>query len=289
MPVVARVLGIAILAAYLKFMTILFEKSIYGDAFQSGKLLSTSIMLNSSTCAASLVNVASHSAVASGVLNDTYVFSILVGVGFDVITRLWQFLWWINITVLTMEDSLPFMLSTSPITAIFLLTLTMMWWYQMSVHIQALRMNHNYLRLQRVINGALNNLNGIPGEMCRDHLFAYTDLGFHLLPLMLSTAILQKQESLSLTFYWLLGIGGMFYAIISQIPFNQSDEKYDSLINIQSDGKVACKCLVCMRCNERKRHDAPASFAFNVEDGICKLWLCSFETLSRRLSTLKKT
>ena len=76
----------------------------------------------------------------------------------------------------------------------------------MSVHIQALRLNQNHLRLQKVLTGALNNLRGIPGKMCGDHLFAYSDLGFHFLPFLLSTSILRKQDHLLSAFYWVIGL-----------------------------------------------------------------------------------
>ena len=284
-PIVARIFGAIILASYVKVMTIMFDQSIYGDAFRSEKIFSTSIIPAGTICAASLINIASHSAVALGVLNDTYVLSILVGVGFDVITRLLQMAWWINISILSMEGegSILSILRSSPRTAAFLLALVAMGWYQMSVHIQALRLNHNHLRLQKVLTGALNNLRGIPGKMCGDHLFAYSDLGFHFLPFILSTSILRKQDHLLSALYWVLGFGGVSYAILSHVPLSQLDEKSVSLIYIEGNGNVGCKCKVCMRCKNRKGQDTPTSFTCNMKDGICLLWLCSFETLSKSL------
>ena len=284
-PVVARFFGAIILASYVKVMTIMFDQSIYGDAFRSEKIFSTSIIPAGAICAASLINLTSHSAVVLGVLNDTYVLSIIVGVGFDVTTRLLQMAWWINISILSMEGggSILSILRSSPRTAVFLLALAAMWWYQMSVHIQALRLNHNHLRLKKVLTGALNNLRGIPGKMCEDHLFAYSDLGFHVLPLILSTSILRKQDHLLSALYWVLGFGGISYAILSHVPLSQSDEKSVSLIYIEGNGKVGCKCKVCMRCKNRKGQDTPTSFTCNMKDGICLLWLCSFATLSKSL------
>jgi hypothetical protein len=69
MPVVARAFGAVILASYVKVM---HDQSIYGDAFRSEKTFSTSIIPASTICAVSIINIASHSAVALGVLNDTF-------------------------------------------------------------------------------------------------------------------------------------------------------------------------------------------------------------------------
>ena len=294
-------------------------------------VLSSSIFLNSFIMATSLLNVVSHSAVVLGALDDTYVLSIIVGVGFDVMTRVLQFIWWIHITWISwlhhfqpqreVQVNVPVHLGeekerltllslavnrrsdstrTYGWTIGYLLVLGMMYTYHMIIHVQALKMNDSQERLMKVLNGALNNLRGIPGEgLFNDHFFAYSDLGGHLLPFGFSATLLYRQHAL-LTSLQLLVIMVFFsYVTLSKIPLNDfigdgngSDcGKFElmALIRISSSSnnkKIICGCQACQKRGIRQCKDS-CSFTLNYRDGICQLWLCSFETLSTFLRSLR--
>lgn len=244
---------------------------------------SSSTFLNSFTAASSLLNVLSHSGVVLGALNDTYVISILIGVGFDVMTRILQLIWWVDITRSSFFREV---VSTEMIderkicnTVGFLAVLTTIYTYHMIIHVRALRLNVSLERLNTVLIGALNNLRGIPGDKFHDHLFAYTDLGAHLLPLGLSVVLLKGRQELWAAFRALVFLITLSYVALSRIPFN----KLDSIPRIGESlrGKITCSCSACNRRSKRKGEES--SFTFNIHDGICILWLYSFEDLSTNL------
>ena len=252
----------------------------------------SSTFLNSLTAASSLLNVASHSGVVLGALNDTYVISILIGVGFDVMTRLLQLVWWMDLTWSSFARGA--LLSTEMMdkrklfnTVGFLAVLTTMYIYHMIIHVRALRLNSSLERLNKVLTGALNNLRGIPGDKFLDHVFAYTDLGGHLLPLGLSVVLLKRQQKLRAAFQALAFLITVSYVTLSRIPFNKHDT--NPCIGEGVKGKIICSCSACERRTKRLSKDS--SFTFNMYDGICQLWLYSFEDLSTNLrsSSLGKT
>ena len=81
---------------------------------------------------------------------------------------------------------------------------------------------------------------------------------------------------------------------LSRIPLKQDDMKGISnnelrlMIQIGEggNGRIMCRCQACSKRKRRQVHtnvgrgDEPVSFTFNKIDGICQLWLCSFEQLS---------
>ena len=292
-------------------------------------------LFHASTCAASFLNVLSHSAVALGVLNDTYVLSILVGVGFDVFTRILQLVWWVWMTRTLPETSstrLPLSVQTirsfeestfvidSPAsrntdsTQALLLVMVFFYVYHMIVHVRALCMNQSLSRLQSVLKSALNNLKGIPGEGYSDHLFAYTDLGTHLLVFGLSALLLEKEGALLGAVGLLVVLAWISGAVLSRIPFREmiaigsvtnSTNHLASMIEVVMDENhpsetnhktIMCSCKACNKRKERlqqrnKNHNQnqqPVSFTFHRDDGICQLWLSTFEQLSGILSSASK-
>ena len=280
------VVGGLILSIYLTSTIYLFDKSLYGESLRSGAMLlsSSSMFLNSFTAASSLLNVMSHSGVVLGALNDTYVISILIGVGFDVMTRILQLIWWIDITWSSFSREA---LSNEVIdktklhnTAGFLAVLATIYVYHMIIHVRALRLNTSLERLNKVLTGALNNLRGIPGDNFQDHVFAYTDLGGHLLPLGLSVILLKRQHELWAAFRALVFLITLSYVALSRIPFNKHETH--PRIGKGVEGEITCSCSACERRTKRKSNDS--SFTFNIHDGICHLWLYSFEDLSTNLS-----
>mmetsp|Transcript_68809 Transcript_68809/g.77007 ORF Transcript_68809/g.77007 Transcript_68809/m.77007 type:complete len:316 (+) Transcript_68809:150-1097(+) len=298
--------GTLILLIYVTTMKYLFDKSLYGTSLRSGIMLesssSRSMFLNSLIMSTSLLNVASHSAVVLGALDDTYVLSILIGVGFDVTTRILQLIWWMRITMnivrpvirIRQQEDNEFNTNVNidiNITIGFCSMLTITYVYHMILHLRALRMNYSYQRLNVVLTGALNNLRGIPGENFQDHLFAYSDLGSHLLPLCLSVLLLQRQKALITAFFVLVLLLVVSYVSLSSIPvnnneavnINECDDKSMKCIQIYADGRIICSCTACRkRC---RRTGQESSFTFNYIDGICHLWLCSFGKLSTFLSS----
>jgi multisubunit Na+/H+ antiporter MnhF subunit len=326
--------GTFILAVYITSIKYLFDNSLYGTSLRSTGIMSlesssssssssSSVLFNSFIMSTSFLNVASHSAVVLGALNDTYVLSILVGVGFDVITRILQLIWWIQITTTTIMISFRRQQETdinnSIIhintnnnyynTIILCSVLAIIYIYHMIIHVRALRMNYSYERLRSVLTGALNNLRGIPGDKFQDHIFAYTDLGSHLLPLCLSIILLQKQKALFTAFIILALLILISSFALSRIPFNNNnnnnnnnevsndscddiDEDSKSMnkfIHVCKDGSIACSCNACKKRSKRTNSQESSSFTFNFSDGICHLWLCSFENLSTFLSSYKSS
>lgn len=279
--------GALILAMYLKAITYFFNNSMYGDSFRSGAMLSSSIPLNSFVMASSLLNVISHSAVVLGALTDTYVLSILVGVGFDVMTRILHLIWWIHLTRISFQDrSMNNRLKEDSNTVGFIIILTIIYIYHMIIHVRALRLNHSRERLKLVLVGALNNLRGVSGEVFQDHIFAYSDLGGHILPLGLSTILLKRQYALLTSFQALTVMILFSFSALSRIPLKDIDDG-KPLLSINNVGNITCSCNACTRRTARKSRES--SFTFNTNDGICHLWLCSFEKLSTFLgSTVNK-
>jgi len=276
--------GSLILTVYSFVLIHLFNKSMYGKSLQSGSMhSSSSILLNASTMAASLLNVMSHALVVLGALNDTYVLSVLLGVGFDVITRILYLIWWIQLS----RISTAFEMDHYSIKLIFLLSAAYI--YHMLLHLRALKLNSSKERLRMVLTGALNNIRGIPGKGFHDHIFAYSDLGGHLLPMVLCTILLHKQESILVAFRMVLLMSLLSFVAILMIPSNEQKDRKGarSLIQISTNGSVFCKCDACT-CKSR-RTNQKVSFTFHYNDGICYLWLCSFETLSNILTSFDTT
>ncbi|KAL9182714.1 hypothetical protein ACHAXT_013366 [Thalassiosira profunda] len=212
--------------------------------------------------ATSLLNVISHAAVVLGALEDTFVLSILVGVGFDVATRGG--------------------VDTRCVTTIaFLATLSIAYGCHVAIHVRALRMNASRERLEKVLRSALNNLRGIPGEAFADHVFAYTDLGTHLAPLLLSMQLLLQQEAI-MTGCWILGLlvvasGGT----LSRIPLND-DSEGGTLLRGEGNA-IYCSCRACRA--QAQLTGEKSSFTFSRRSGVCRLWLYSFAELLTRLET----
>mmetsp|Transcript_10906 Transcript_10906/g.16507 ORF Transcript_10906/g.16507 Transcript_10906/m.16507 type:complete len:349 (+) Transcript_10906:152-1198(+) len=336
--------GMLILFTFIMIMQKLFQFSIYSSILRADygfhypsvsephglfsllPPLVVSYLINGCTCAASFINVLSHSAVALGFLNDTYVLAILLGVGFDVATRTLYLVWWTHITctltlpvyhksgknVMSTEGqgqehdhdngvyltSWFFEQSFIDPTLILLLILATLYIYHMIIHVRALYMNHSRQRVQNVLAGALNNLRGIPGKGYTDHLFEYTDLGIHLLAFILSAKLLQSQDALFVALYLLGMLLIISYIALSRIPLkdemkNTSNSKLMSMMQLGAsiDSRIMCRCGACSkrkrRQTKRGRGDHPVSFTFNKIDGICQLWLCSFEQLSNLLRSAK--
>ena len=281
--------GTLILAAYLSSAKVAFDMSFYSDSLLSGKFAtSSSISLNGVIMATSLLNSISHGAVVLGALHDTYVMSILVGVGFDVVTRILYLVWWVQLSVIAFNEQHEIMDQDNAtkeyaLTIFLLVVLSIVYVYQIVIHIQALQMNQSYDRLIKVLRSALNNLRGVVGQGYGDHLFAYSDLGGHLAPFYLSFYLLNQQQALlsGLWIFVLLVVASGL--VLSRVPLNINNAKYksnQSFVRING-GNIECSCQACKkRVQSTGRY---ASFTFTRRDGVCCLWLYSFEELSNIL------
>ena len=277
--------GILILTAFLGLLYRLLRSSIYAQLLRDAKQQDSLRILHAWTCAASVLNVASHAAVALGMLNDTYVLSILVGVGFDILTRILQMVWWACLT-LELEPE-PAELD-SDWTAILLFVLLSVYAYHLTVHIQALYMNSSLERMQSVLKSSINNLRGIPGKAYADHLFAYSDLGTHIFCWCFSARILQQEGNLWMALGCLGFLLGISYLVFAQIPFSTltNASTIATLITIRNN-TVDCSCDACIS-KKKRRGDNAVSLTVHPRDGICQLWLGSFQQLSDTLASASK-
>mmetsp|Transcript_22114 Transcript_22114/g.61464 ORF Transcript_22114/g.61464 Transcript_22114/m.61464 type:complete len:435 (+) Transcript_22114:79-1383(+) len=157
------------------------------------------LTLLSLVCA--LLNVTSHAWVVAGRLQgDTYVISILFGVGFDVWSSALYGLQFLlatlmmparrfdekmqeRETILMTQDEASssvlqgYHLWNLSCTFVAVILIAAQW----HLHVRALYLaSHDMKRLRAVVFGAHRNLRGQPGAYYQDHVFAYTDLGYHM-------------------------------------------------------------------------------------------------------------
>jgi hypothetical protein len=295
--------GVILLLCFLKLMHTLFQGSIYGTFLDTPTRLEKSwngpLLLNGLVSASSFLNVVSHGAVVLGALHDTYVLSILVGVGFDVLTRLLQLIWFLHLTTTMRPPSNDFWQEKgvwnidSP-TLLFLSTLLIFYMYHMVIHIRALFLQTNATRLETVLTSSLNNLRGQAGTLGQDHFFAHTDLGTHVLALELSTSILLRHHCIHLAAGILLCLGLLSCGILSNIPnfYWPSNNHQDEIqLTIGPEQSLVCNCHVCesyvQHCSENSSESdtaiPPAAFTIHSQHGLCQLWLLTFESLSFKL------
>jgi len=289
--------GSLILALYLSIIKAAFDASIYGrPLYRTGKFAaSSSAILNSLVASMSLLNALSHGAVVLGALHDTYVLSILVGVGFDVMTRIIQLVWWARLSMIAFEEHYKMKDDYAtindyydiPATTSFLVALSFVYVFHMVIHVQALRMNLSHERLVKVLRSALNNLRGVAGNRYEDHIFAYSDLGGHLAPFWLSFYSLKQQQAILLG-VWILVLWIVVSALIlSRVPFNDAKKEINdntrSFLRLNK-GTIQCFCRVCKMSSGTSGECRSFTCAWN--EGVCRLWLYSFEELSKILQGL---
>jgi len=281
----------------------------------------TYLSLNAWTFVTSMVNVLSHFGVALGLLDDALIISILAGVGIDILTRLLQLIWWIY---LHSEKNT----STVDMRTVCLLCfLSGMYYYHMEVHVRALYVFlpskksvspskplssttkvNDYESIRKVLSSALNNLQGIPGQGYRDHLFAYTDLGSHLLACLLSLSLLLDYETgkdiiYSAVIKMCVSLSLLVTCIvILTFPFqnmDMDDTSTSSLLGVHDSKNsiLRCSCIACKSYETRKGRKGKefmsvsevyltsgiAAFTFNPIDGVCRLWFKSFGNLQAAL------
>jgi hypothetical protein len=142
--------GICILVLYLRFVSILHQSSLSFPSSAHAWLV----------FGCSFLNLVSHTAVITNLLNDGLVLSILVGVTFDVTSSL-LYLWCFR---------------HHQLSPILLLWST----GNLAAHVRALFLYTGWDTMKSVVISATNNMKGKPGPFGLDHVFAYSDTGNHL-------------------------------------------------------------------------------------------------------------
>ena len=98
-----------------------------------------------------------------------------------------------------------------------------------------------------------------------------------MLPLGLSLVLLKRQNEVWTAFRALVFLITLSYVALSRIPLNKHETH--PRIGKGVEGEITA----AKRRTKRKGNDS--SFTFNIHDGICHLWLYSFEDLSTNLSS----
>lgn len=248
-------------------------------------LLSTH--LTSFVFACSALNVASHSAVVLGALDDTFVASILVGVGFDVFSSFLILAFWVSLSQSLEEVDGEMKLGN--FTFLFLLGASFR--YQIVIHVKALLMSHSFERTASVVRSAVNNIKGEAGPAYADHLFAYTDLGYHLFHLIVSFLFLWSWGILKIgvvvvSASVLLAFTFLFFQRraadrLGNVNFTQPKAESSGeivMVSVNRQGKLECSCKVC------KESNWGTSFCINLKrTALCQLWFLTFGQLLDKL------
>mmetsp|Transcript_9666 Transcript_9666/g.14859 ORF Transcript_9666/g.14859 Transcript_9666/m.14859 type:complete len:233 (-) Transcript_9666:272-970(-) len=193
--------GITILLCYTLGFLWLFRRSSWFPFESEEDIFSfRSIFLGSFAFASASLNVASHSAVVLGALDDTFTLSILIGVGFDVFSNLLYLFFWASFISRRNDQNVGEYdgFATSILDTIFWCFCIVHYTINMAIHTRALFMADSFHRTSSVVRSAWNNIKGDPGYAYLDHLFAYTDLGSHSVHLIVSFLFLRWQKSLPL-------------------------------------------------------------------------------------------
>lgn len=123
-------------------------------------------------------------------IEDTYVISILIGVGFDVSPSFVYLITWAHKSFAVWSTAA----SIDMATEAFLVILMAVSLVHLLLHLRTLRLSASYTRLNSVVRSACDNLIGDPGRGYSDHIFAYTYLGTHLFHFYMATLSLRCES-----------------------------------------------------------------------------------------------
>jgi hypothetical protein len=168
-------------------------------------------------------------------------------------------------------------------TACFAVTLL-----QWLTHIRALLLSSSATRLQSVVKSAWNNLRGEPGQSYQDHIFAYTDLGYHVFHTLAALRIVG----------WSLRTGLMILGTLTAVVIaiflggsNWSTSPPENLLppgllRISKEGKQVCSCHVCCAGGAGTKEKA---FSIDMTRfQLCDLWFQSFGQMCTILDDLEQ-
>ena len=208
-----------------------FKNEIYDDSTVNFDLNSTSSrtttrrLLLIFNAILSFLNVSSHLAVVLGCLDDTYVLSILVGVGFDICSSFVYVAFWISnytFSYYYSDTSSNFDQYAQPNIevydgqkdaqqrwlvgrgqnwngdVVFCATYVSFFFYHLTIHTGALYniQSRSLRRTSDTVCSAWNNIQGVPGICWKDHFFAFTDLGTHTFQFIVSLVLLWKCKNI---------------------------------------------------------------------------------------------
>jgi hypothetical protein len=258
-----KVIGFSILTLYLGvFAGFSGQQISFPSQFRARLVL---------VCA--LLNVISHMAVIWNCLNDVYVISILVGVGFDTLS-----------SALYLQSSISTHSSPSWLLWLWLLG-------DFCMHLRALFLYTSVDRVESVVTSATNNLQGNPGPYCMDHFFAYTDNGKHLLfwitamqtcgwkvSLQISAVIVTLVLAMDMILYYFYYNRRGTTSTTRKTPAARlSTSTCSKNTNKQRKPRPICDCHACRN-----------QTAFSIVPSLCDLWLCTFEELLQKIDQTKK-
>ena len=223
------------------------------------------------------LNMLSHTAVVIGVLNDTYVVSILVGVTFDVATTVLYLTMWREILALN-TVLMPTTASTFLLGIVCLLITAVQWF----THVRALLLAYSTARLKSVVRVAWNNVCGEPGPAYVHHLFAFTDTAYHMFHTMVAIRLVGCWPHGIITFAALTIIVTTTGFVVSDGGKSPPNNKLPpSILKINKEGRLVCSCDVCKGENK--------AFSIDLLHGkLCALWFQSFGQLCGMLDDLDK-
>ena len=268
-----------------------FFMSVY---FPEGKRLVESELIPSIfakvVLACSTLNVFSHSAVVLGWLNETVVLSILIGVTFDVSSIFFYVGMWGYISGRIFSNDYKVVQQKLWASSIFVTIYFLSTTYHLIIHVRAMRMSHSFHRMKSVVQSALNNIKGEPGNAYIDHLFAYTDLGAHLSQLLASFIFLGPSRAFATELITLILLA-LIYAIHvhvsnitkrSNIWFDEISIKDRKNTITYRNGEIVCLCNTC----QRNKNFAALNISFR-DKSLCNLWFCTFSELLSKLSSVQ--
>lgn len=273
-------IGASFAAGYIYSLETVFQLVAADLSNSNLQLVGTYVLM------AACLNVLSHTAVVVGALNDTYVFSILIGVGFDVFSTMLYLNMWreVLLTRSPGEGRLWEEESVSPVVLVVLgsvcCAVTLLQWLS---HVRALLLSSSATRLKSVVRSAWNNLRGKPGLSYEDHLVAFTDLGYHIFHMSVAIRLVGWRTSLVLLGLLVTVAVAIFFGggnFSTSLPENQLPP---GLLRISKDGKPVCSCEVCLASGQ-------SSKAFSIDLmrwQLCQLWFQSFGQVCNLLDDLE--
>mmetsp|Transcript_32754 Transcript_32754/g.48509 ORF Transcript_32754/g.48509 Transcript_32754/m.48509 type:complete len:292 (-) Transcript_32754:19-894(-) len=266
------------IGAFVTFVYVRLLDRIGGKFIHSAKSAHTGNTMVSIPALVGLVcsslNTLSHAAVVTGVLDDTYVFSILLGVGFDLLSSFLYIMFWVKLLLSTEIDLNVPSLGDTFLGLLCIVILVHQW----LVHLRAIFLSSSVTRLRAVVTSAFNNIRGDPGPRFSDHIFAFLDIGYHLYHISVTSRIME----LNITNV-LLTSGVLLLILVSfktnGKPSSPTSQISSGLLIVNEEGKTICCCESCCGFT---------SFSIDIKrKKFCTLWFQSFGQLSSLLTDLE--
>lgn len=324
--------GAFVLILHLLLTKLLFDWSFYGkysslrhysttstisSKYESFLAEYSSTLLNGIVMATSMLNIVSHTALVVGALRQKNILSIILGVWLDIVTRIIQLIWWMQLGCIVIylrvswhhdhDHAVSVVVDdgnyhkarhhnyyyTIPTICLFL-SQSISYIYPLTTNIRTLRTikYDSYVGLIQVLCKALNNLRGNYGGGLKEHISSFINLGGHIPSFYLSTWLLYQQHSLlrfgSFMVVILVTISKLVLSRIDAFYKHTEDEEKTLVLTVKGD-KIDCRCPACIvRYQDTLEY---SSFTLSSSptmsgEGICRLWFQPFQELSDTLLKL---